>query len=192
MSRVPTASPRKTTSPISSGLVAMEARSVDAIPRGAEWQYEPKWDGFRCLLSRNAGSVTLRSKSGEDLTRYFPELAEAALRLKATQFTLDGEIVVPHGKTFSFDDLLQRIHPARAASRNCRSRPPRYFWSSIFWRRQKTRSSQRNRSACGGRRWKPSQRFNSGLKPRFGSRRRRQALPRQKNGWPRPAAVLTA
>jgi ATP-dependent DNA ligase len=90
----------------------MEARSVDTIPRGAEWQYEPKWDGFRCLLSRNGNKVVLRSKSGEDLTRYFPELVEAALRLKATQFTLDGEIVVPHGKTFSFDDLLQRIHPA--------------------------------------------------------------------------------
>src|SRR5436305_8796284 len=56
----------------------------------------------------------LRSKSGEDLTRYFPELAEAALRLKAAQFTLDGEIVVPHDKTFSFDDLLQRIHPAQS------------------------------------------------------------------------------
>src|SRR3954452_19306937 len=96
----------------SSGLVAMEARSVDAVPRGVEWQYEPKWDGFRGLLTRNAGCVTLRSKSGEDLTRYFPELAEAALRLKATQFSLDGEIVVPHGKSFSFDDLLQRIHPA--------------------------------------------------------------------------------
>src|SRR6267154_1148920 len=96
----------------SSKLAAMEARSVDAIPRGAEWQYEPKWDGFRCLLSRNDGSVTLRSKSGEDLTRYFPELVEAALRLKASQFTLDGEIVVPYGKTFSFDGLLQRIHPA--------------------------------------------------------------------------------
>src|ERR1700712_3128882 len=93
-------------------LAAMEARSVDAIPRGAEWQYEPKWDGFRCLLSRNASRVALRAKSGEDLTRYFPELAEAALRLKAMQFTLDGEIVVPNGKTFSFDDLLQRIHPA--------------------------------------------------------------------------------
>src|SRR3954468_19937851 len=111
MSRVP-AIPRRKAVPASSGLVAMEARSVDAIPRGPEWQYEPKWDGFRCLLSRDAGSVALRSKSGEDLTRYFPELAEAALRLKATQFTLDGEIVVPHGKTFSFDDLLQRIHPA--------------------------------------------------------------------------------
>jgi ATP-dependent DNA ligase len=90
----------------------MEARSVDAIPRGGEWQYEPKWDGFRCLLSRVGAKVGLRSKSGEDLTRYFPELVDAALGLKAAHFLLDGEIVVPHGKTFSFDDLLQRIHPA--------------------------------------------------------------------------------
>jgi ATP-dependent DNA ligase len=90
----------------------MEARSVDAIPRGGEWQYEPKWDGFRCLLSRDGDKVELRSKSGEDLTRYFPELVGAARKLKATDFALDGEIVVPHGKTFSFDDLLQRIHPA--------------------------------------------------------------------------------
>src|ERR1700709_367018 len=90
----------------------MEARSVDGIPRGAEWQYEPKWDGFRCLLSRDGAKVELRSKSGEDLTRYFPELVEAGRQLEATAFLLDGEIVVPHGKTFSFDDLLQRIHPA--------------------------------------------------------------------------------
>src|ERR1700716_1448792 len=111
MSRVP-AAPRRKPAETTSGLVAMEARSVDAIPRGAEWQYEPKWDGFRCLLSRDGSSVTLRSKSGEDLTRYFPELVEAALRLKVTAFSLDGEIVVPHGKTVSFDDLLRRIHPA--------------------------------------------------------------------------------
>jgi ATP-dependent DNA ligase len=96
----------------SSGLVAMEARSVDAIPRGPEWQYEPKWDGFRCLVRRDGASVALQSKAGEDLTRYFPELVEAALRLKAVEFTLDGEIVVREGKSFSFDDLLQRIHPA--------------------------------------------------------------------------------
>ena len=92
--------------------VAMEARSVDTVPRGAEWQYEPKWDGFRCLLSRKDGKVDLRSKSGEDLTRYFPELVEAARHLKARSFLLDGEIVVPEGRAFSFDDLLQRIHPA--------------------------------------------------------------------------------
>jgi ATP-dependent DNA ligase len=96
----------------SAPLAAMEARSVDAIPRGSEWQYEPKWDGFRCLLARNGAKIELRSKSGEDLTRYFPELVDAALQLKATTFLLDGEIVVPHGKTFSFDELLQRIHPA--------------------------------------------------------------------------------
>lgn len=90
----------------------MEARSVDEIPRGKEWQYEPKWDGFRCLLSRDGGHVDLRSKSGEDLARYFPEVVAAALKLKADRFTLDGEIVVPHGKSFSFDALLQRIHPA--------------------------------------------------------------------------------
>jgi ATP-dependent DNA ligase len=90
----------------------MEARSVDAIPRGRDWQYEPKWDGFRCLLSRDDERVDLRSKAGEELARYFPELVAAALKLKANAFLLDGEIVVPHGKGFSFDDLLQRIHPA--------------------------------------------------------------------------------
>lgn len=90
----------------------MEARSVDTIPKGEQWQYEPKWDGFRCILVRDGDTVTLRSKSGEDLTRYFPELVEATLKIKARSFTLDGEIVVPDGRTFSFDALLQRIHPA--------------------------------------------------------------------------------
>jgi ATP-dependent DNA ligase len=98
--------------PKSAKLAAMEARSVNTIPQGDEWQYEPKWDGFRCLLSRHGSKVELRSKSGEDLTRYFPELVDAALGLKATEFLLDGEIVVPQGEAFSFDDLLQRIHPA--------------------------------------------------------------------------------
>src|ERR1700710_999524 len=105
-------SPRPAPKSSTSRLAAMEARSVDDIPRGPAWQYEPKWDGFRCLLSRHGRKVDLRSKSGEDLARYFPELVDAALKLKATMFLLDGEIVVPHGKTFSFDDLLQRIHPA--------------------------------------------------------------------------------
>jgi ATP-dependent DNA ligase len=105
----------------------MEARSVDTIPRGAERQYEPKWDGFRCLLTRNASKVMLQSKSGEDLTRYFPELVEAALRLKSTNFTLDGEIVVPHGKTFSFDDLLQRIHPAQSRITRLSQQTPALF-----------------------------------------------------------------
>ncbi len=105
----------------------MEARSVEAIPQGSEWQYEPKWDGFRCLLSREGDKVDLRSKSGEALTRYFPELAEAALTLKAPSFVLDGEIVVPHGGGFSFDDLLQRIHPAASRVKKLSQETPALF-----------------------------------------------------------------
>jgi ATP-dependent DNA ligase len=90
----------------------MEALSVDEVPAGPEWQYEPKWDGFRCLVFRDGKSVTLQSKSGKPLTRYFPDVVEAVRRLKSQSFVLDGEIVVPDGQAFSFDALLQRIHPA--------------------------------------------------------------------------------
>jgi ATP-dependent DNA ligase len=90
----------------------MEALSVDEIPAGDEWQYEPKWDGFRCLVFRDGNKVDLQSKSGQSLTRYFPDVVEAILALKAKTFVLDGEIVVPSDGAFSFDALLQRIHPA--------------------------------------------------------------------------------
>jgi ATP-dependent DNA ligase len=90
----------------------MEARPAQELPMGREWQYEPKWDGFRCLAFRDHKRIDLRSKSGKPLTRYFPELVTALLGLKAQQLVLDGEIVIPiHGK-LSFDDLLMRIHPA--------------------------------------------------------------------------------
>jgi ATP-dependent DNA ligase len=88
--------------------------SVDEIPTGEEWQYEPKWDGFRCLVFRNGDKVELQSKSGQSLTRYFPELVEAMRSVKAKTFVLDGEIVVPLDGAFSFDALLQRIHPAQS------------------------------------------------------------------------------
>jgi ATP-dependent DNA ligase len=90
----------------------MESLSVDTIPVGPEWQYEPKWDGFRCLVFRDRTSVELQSKAGRPLTRYFPELVDALRKLKAERFVLDGEIVVPANGGFSFDALLQRIHPA--------------------------------------------------------------------------------
>jgi ATP-dependent DNA ligase len=90
----------------------MEAQSVDEIPVGKEWQYEPKWDGFRTILRRDGGKIELQSKSGQSLTRYYPELVAAVAKIKAKQFVLDGEIAVPNGAAFSFDDLLQRIHPA--------------------------------------------------------------------------------
>src|SRR5258707_822362 len=98
--------------PLHSPFPPMEARSVDEVPTGPDWQYEPKWDGFRCLVFRDGAKVELQSKSGRPLTRYFPEIVAAAKALRAKAFVLDGEIVVPNGKAFSFDALLQRIHPA--------------------------------------------------------------------------------
>jgi ATP-dependent DNA ligase len=90
----------------------MEALSVHTIPEGTNWQYEPKWDGFRCLVFRDGSKIELQSKSGQSLTRYFPEIVAAVADVQARRFVLDGEIVVPRGHAFSFDDLLQRIHPA--------------------------------------------------------------------------------
>jgi ATP-dependent DNA ligase len=95
----------------------MNARLVADIPSEGEWQYEPKWDGFRCLAFRDGTRIELRSKSGQPLARYFPELVEALGKLKAKKFVLDGEIVIPIGRNISFDQLLQRIHPAESRIR---------------------------------------------------------------------------
>jgi ATP-dependent DNA ligase len=105
-------------------FLPMEALSVDDVPQGPEWQYEPKWDGFRCLVFRDGKSVELQSKSGQPLTRYFPELVSALAALKAQKFVLDGEIVVPEGRVFSFDNLLQRIHPAASRVRKLAAETP--------------------------------------------------------------------
>jgi ATP-dependent DNA ligase len=90
----------------------MEALSVERIPEGPEWQYEPKWDGFRCLAFRDGRKVELQSKSEQPLARYFPEIREAVGKVDSDCFVLDGEIAVPRDRAFSFDALLQRIHPA--------------------------------------------------------------------------------
>jgi ATP-dependent DNA ligase len=90
----------------------MEALLVDELPAGEEWQYEPKWDGFRCLAFRDGAKVDVMSKAGKPLTRYFPELVEMLLHVRAKRFVVDGEIVVPKDGELSFDELLLRIHPA--------------------------------------------------------------------------------
>jgi ATP-dependent DNA ligase len=90
----------------------MEASIAQEIPTGGEWQYEPKWDGFRCLAFRDGDEVELQSKAGRPLTRYFPELIAGLRDLKASRFVLDGEIIIPVDGEPSFDQLLQRIHPA--------------------------------------------------------------------------------
>jgi ATP-dependent DNA ligase len=115
------------TLPIRSPFSPMEALSVDDIPVGPQWQYEPKWDGFRCLAFRDGERLELQSKSGRPLTRYFPELVGALGRLKADKFVLDGEVVVPKGRAFSFDELLQRIHPAASRIRKLAHETPALF-----------------------------------------------------------------
>jgi ATP-dependent DNA ligase len=105
----------------------MEAQSVETIPVGQEWQYEPKWDGFRCLLMRNAETVAMWSKSGQDLSRYFPEVVAAVLTLREKSFILDGEIIVPVKGRFSFDALLQRIHPAASRVKKLAEQTPALF-----------------------------------------------------------------
>jgi ATP-dependent DNA ligase len=105
-------------------LPPMEALSVDQVPSGAGWQYEPKWDGFRCLAFRDGDNIELQSKSGRPLTRYFPEVVEALREVEAPAFVLDGEIVVPHDGAFSFDALLQRIHPAPSRIRRLAAETP--------------------------------------------------------------------
>jgi ATP-dependent DNA ligase len=97
---------------IARDMPPMEAKLTDAIPAGEGWQFEPKWDGFRCLAFRDGEEVVLMSKSGKPLARYFPEIVEALLGLKQTRFVLDGELVLPVGEALSFAALQMRLHPA--------------------------------------------------------------------------------
>ena len=90
----------------------MEARSVEEIPTGEEWQYEPKWDGFRCLAFRDGDKIFLQSKNGRPLARYFPDVVANVAKLPQQQFVLDGELVIPIGGALSFDELQLRLHPA--------------------------------------------------------------------------------
>jgi len=96
---------------------AMEALTGDEIPAPPGWQYEPKWDGFRCLVFRDGERIVLQSKAGKPLTRYFPDVVDAVKAVRAKRFVVDGEIVVPVKRSLSFDDLLQRIHPAASRVR---------------------------------------------------------------------------
>ena len=110
--------------PIHPPFLPMEASTGTEIPTGPDWQYEPKWDGFRCLAFRDGDRIDLQSKAAKPLTRYFPEIAAAVADVGASQFVLDGEIVIPEGAGLSFDALLQRIHPADSRIRKLAADTP--------------------------------------------------------------------
>ena len=87
----------------------MEAVPVNDLPTGQGWLFEPKYDGFRCILFRDGDSVNLQSRRQRPLGRYFPEIIEAARQLPIKQFVFDGELIIPDQP---FDTLQLRLHPA--------------------------------------------------------------------------------
>jgi ATP-dependent DNA ligase len=93
-------------------LPPMEARLVEEIPVGPDWQYEPKWDGFRCIAFRDREKIFLQSKNGQPLARYFPDIVSSLAALPMKQFVLDGELAIPTNGALSFDELQLRLHPA--------------------------------------------------------------------------------
>jgi ATP-dependent DNA ligase len=102
----------------------MEALLAAELPEGDGWQYEPKWDGFRCLAWRDGVEVTLTSKSGKPLARYFPEVADILRSLEEPRFMLDGELIIPLGDALSFDALQLRLHPAESRIRRLSQETP--------------------------------------------------------------------
>lgn len=105
----------------------MEAVLAAELPEGEGWQFEPKWDGFRCLAKRDGDDVMLTSKSGKPLARYFPEVLESFRALKEKQFLLDGELIIPVGDALSFDALQLRLHPAESRVRRLAKETPAEF-----------------------------------------------------------------
>jgi ATP-dependent DNA ligase len=102
----------------------MEALLVEALPDGPGWQFEPKWDGFRCLAVKADDQVELFAKSGKPLGRYFPEMVEIVRRLPAKRLVLDGELAIPVGDTLSFEALQMRLHPAESRVRKLAAETP--------------------------------------------------------------------
>lgn len=108
-------------------LFPMEAALVDELPKGTGWRYEPKWDGFRCLAGKRDPTVTLRSKSGKPLERYFPDIVDLLEKRTAKTFLLDGELLVEGEKGYSFSDLQMRLHPAASRVHMLAQKQPATF-----------------------------------------------------------------
>ena len=137
------------TLPIHPPYAPMEARRVDRIPEGDQWQFEPKWDGFRAIVFRERDKVSIQSKAGQPLARYFPELVDAFLGLKQKEFVIDGEMVIPVGGHLSFDDLLQRSHPAASRINKLAAETPAHYFAFdlLYWKKNLTRMPIEKRRA---------------------------------------------
>lgn len=108
-------------------MAPMEAVLAEELPAGDGWQYEPKWDGFRCIAVRAGNDVQLWSKSGKPLARYFPEVEAMLGRLKAREFILDGELLIVTAGAVAFDALQLRLHPAASRIQKLAAETPAMF-----------------------------------------------------------------
>ncbi|MCB1001486.1 MAG: ATP-dependent DNA ligase [Acidimicrobiales bacterium] len=117
--------------PLESPIAPMLAKAADTIPEGEpdEWLYEPKWDGFRCIVFRSGDELELSSRNERPFNRYFPELFAPLLAQLPERCVVDGEIVVPDvdDRGLDFDALLQRIHPAESRVRRLAAETPASF-----------------------------------------------------------------
>lgn len=110
--------------PLRPPLPPMEAKLVEALPDGDGWQFEPKWDGFRCLVFRDGASVALQSKAGRLLGRYFPDIEAAIRAARPRKFVVDGELTIAIGGALSFEALQKRLHPAASRVRKLAEETP--------------------------------------------------------------------
>ena len=158
------AAPSRPTAKLKTALpAAMEARSVDAIPRGSNGSTSRNGTASAACSSATATRSTCDRSPAKPLTRYFPELVEPRCRLKPTHFVLDGEIVVPEGE-FSFDDLLQRIHPAASRIRKLSRKRLRCYRLRSAGRRQNERLTRAARKRRPGARRFRQEVFRSNIR----------------------------
>lgn len=108
-------------------LPPMEAILVAELPGDPGWQFEPKWDGFRCLAFKAAQEVEIKAKSGKSLSRFFPEILDRLRAHPSPCFVLDGELVIPVKGEHSFDALQMRLHPAESRIRRLAQETPATF-----------------------------------------------------------------
>jgi ATP-dependent DNA ligase len=107
----------------------MLAKLARTIPDGDGWLFEPKWDGFRCLVFRDGDDIELTSRQERPFTRYFPELLDPLRAALPDRVVVDGEIVIPDAadRGLDFDALLQRIHPAESRVRRLAAETPAHY-----------------------------------------------------------------
>ena len=105
----------------------MEALLAAELPEGEGWQYEPKWDGFRCIARRDGEVVEMISRSGKPLGRYFPEVLEMLGQMKQKSFAIDGELIIPVADRLDFEALQLRLHPAESRVRKLSAETPALF-----------------------------------------------------------------